>query len=718
MRSDDREPGAVGPRAYDPVLRRHAALLLSSISSALGSGVSATRFEILLDETDLDSGSSPEECIEYVWKKRFPRGQVSSVSVSELADVRIPAILLSSKGNLSLIRSVRGGELRVSVHEEEERPLTEEESACLALTFETGEPRPHEQDPGVPDIHSGDWFRAAFKAHGPLYRDVVLASLLVSVLGLVSAIYTMQVYDRVVPTGAFSTLFVLTVGVLISVALEAVGRQLKTLLIQRSSDRIDQHLSQLFFRRALALRMDRRPGSVGTLASQIRGYEVVRQYMTSSFLFLFADLPFAFIFLIFMWALAGPIVWVPMTLLPVGIILGLALRGPIERYTALNVQESNRRNGLLVEALDGAETLKAGGAEWEIAERWRVLTGRVAHGDLKVKFFSYLAINLGQLLQQLTYVGIIAAGSFLVSDGELTVGALIACSIMSGRALGALSQFPNLIVQGKQAKIALGGLDQMMSVPTDHSGTEQGALPESLTGDLRCEQVEFGYGPEMTSLAVPSLQIAAGERVAVLGPSGSGKTTLMRVLSGLYRPTSGCVFLDHYDIGLVAPDFSRDMIGYVPQDVRLFGGTLRDNLTLGLPNPSEETLARACEATQLSAVIASHPQGLGLPITEGGLGLSAGQRQLVALTRALIARPRILLLDEPTASMDKALEGVILDALIRSQDPEVTVVIVTHKTSVLEYCDRMIVMDAGRVVLDGPKAQVLEALAGPKTGGS
>ena len=178
------------------------------------------------------------------------------------------------------------------------------------------------------------------------------------------------------------------------------------------------------------------------------------------------------------------------------------------------------------------------------------------------------------------------------------------------------------------------------------------------------------------------------------------------------------MFLDHYDIGLVAPDFSRDMIGYVPQDVRLFGGTLRDNLTLGLPTPSEETLARACEATQLSAVIASHPQGLGLPITEGGLGLSAGQRQLVALTRALIARPRILLLDEPTASMDKALEGVILDALIWSQDPEVTVVIVTHKTSVLEYCDRMIVMDAGRVVLDGPKAQVLEALSGPKTGGS
>ena len=712
MRSGSRESGASDKGADALRLREHAARLLSDISSAHGVSVSTGRFEVLLDRAAFDAAGGMKELIERVWKKRFPQGHVSFVSVTELSSPELPAILLSPGGGLYLIRSVRGGVMQVSGQEGAERPLTGEELACMALTFRTGKAPVQEGKSGVPDINSGDWFRAAFSAHGPLYRDVILASLVISFLGLVSAIYTMQVYDRVVPTGAFSTLFVLTVGVLISVALEAVGRQLKTFLVQRSSDRIDQHLSQLFFQRVLSLRMDRRPGSVGTLASQIRGYEVVRQYMTSSFLFLFADLPFAFIFLIFMWVLAGPIVIVPLTLLPVGIILGLALRGPIERYTALNVEESNRRNGLLVEALDGAEMMKSAGAEWEIGERWRLLTERVAHGDLKVKFFSYLAINLSQLLQQLTYVGIIAAGSFLVSEGDLTVGALIACSILSGRALGALSQFPNVIVQGKQAKIALGGLDQMMGVPTDLSDTESGTLPDSLTGDLRCEDVEFGYGSEMTTLAVPSLRIGAGERVAVLGPSGSGKTTLMRVLSGLYRPAHGSVFLDHFDIRLVAPEFSRGIIGYVPQDVRLFSGTLRDNLTLGLPNPSEEVLARACEATRLSDVIASHPHGLGLPITEGGLGLSTGQRQLVALTRALIARPRILLLDEPTASMDKTLEGIILDALVRCQGPDVTVVVVTHKTSVLEYCDRMLVLDAGHIVLDGPKAQVLGALSG------
>ena len=698
--------------------RERVARFLSDISSARGVSVSTSHFEVLLDQTEPNTDGDSRDVIRRVWTRRFPRGEVSAVPARELSKHDLPSIFVGSDGDLWLVRSVRGGVLQVSGPGGGDRVLTGDELSCLALTFGTGEDQSLGGEFGVPDINSGDWFRAAFRAHGPLYRDVVLASLLISLLGIVSAIYTMQVYDRVVPTGAFSTLFVLTVGVLISVALEAIGRQLKTFLIQRSSDRIDQHLSQLFFQRALSLRMESRPGSVGTLASQIRGYEVIRQYMTASFLFLFADLPFAFIFLVFMGVLAGPIVVVPLILIPVGVFIGLALRGPIERYTAMNVEESNRRNGLLVEALDGAETMKSAGAEWEIGERWRLLTQQVAHGDLKVKFFSYLAVNLSQLLQQLTYVGIIAAGSFLVSEGEVTVGALIACSILSGRALGALSQFPNVIVQGKQAKIALSGLDQMMSVPTDWPHGEPAALPDSLAGELRCERVGFGYGPESTTLTVASLQIGPGERVAVLGPSGSGKTTLMRVLSGLYHPTTGSVFLDHHDIALVQPDFVREVIGYVPQDVRLFSGTLRDNLTLGLPNPSEEILAGACEATRLSSVIAAHPLGLGLPITEGGLGLSAGQRQLVALTRALIARPRILLLDEPTASMDKALEGTILDALIRSQAPEVTVVVVTHKTSVLDYCDRVLVLDAGRIILDGPKPQVLEALSGKRVGGS
>ena len=713
--SSDKQPDPLESSDVNLALRRQTALLLTEISVAHGSAVSVGQFEMLLDAVEPEWSGDTSALIESVWVRLFPNGCVTTGPASELVNRNLPTLLTTSDGALYLVRSIRGGVPQVLVDSGAEAPLPAELGECRALTFETGESAPDDIRI-VPEVDSGDWFRVAFRSHGPLYRDVVLASLVVSVLGLVSAIYTMQVYDRVVPTGALSTLFVLTVGVFVSVALEALGRHLKSYLVLRSSDRIDQHLSGLFFQQSLSLRMDKRSGSVGTLAAQIRGHEVVRQYMTSSFLFLFADMPFALLFLGFLWVLGGAIVLVPLTLIPIGILIGLGLRAPLERYTALAAEESNKRNGLLVEALDGIETVKAVGSEWDLGRRWESLTERVARGDFRVRSLSYLAVNLSQLLQQLTYVGIVATGSLLVIDGDLTVGALIACSILSGRALVPLSQFPNILVQGKQAKTALAGLDQVMRVPVDNDRSEAHALPLEVAGCLRCERVCFGYGEAGPSLVVPSLRIDPGERVAVLGPSGSGKTTLMRILSGLYRPTDGQVFLDHYNLGLTSPGFVREFVGYVPQDVRLFSGTLRDNLTLGLPRPSEEQLAGACEATGLSHVIVRHPLGLGLTISEGGHGLSVGQRQLVALTRILLARPRIVLLDEPTASMDKNLEDLVLGSIFRLLGPETTVVLVTHKNSVLEYCDRVIVLDAGGVVLDGPKAEVLAALGKPREG--
>ena len=329
-----------------------------------------------------------------------------------------------------------------------------------------------------------------------------------------------------------------------------------------------------------------------------------------------------------------------------------------------------------------------------------------------VRLLSYFAVNLGHLFQQLTYVGIVAAGAYMVTLGDLTVGALIACSILSGRALSALSQFPYIIVLGIQAKIALAGLEEMVKLPDDVMTNRLSTIPDSVDGSLIMDEVKFGYEESLSSLSIPTLKISAGERVAVLGPSGSGKTTFLRLLSGLYRPTTGRVFLDQHDMELLAPDYLRETIVYTPQDVKLFSGTLRDNLLMGIPSPTERDIADACEATGLAEVIMRHPMGLGLPITEGGLGLSAGQRQLVAVTRGLLSRPKVILLDEPSASMDRNLERRALGALFEGHDPDTTIVMVTHKISVIDFCSRVIVLDENKVVLDGPREQVLSRLSG------
>lgn len=693
--------------------RERLAFCLSRVSSSRGRGLSARRFEILLEQSTGSGTGELADSVVSVWSGQFPDGSVTSVPARELKRKDLPGLVLAPSGLITLIVSSGHGPALMLDEAGAQVPADPAVLEQTALVLEVGSP--DDLPGGVPRPDSVDWFRAAYRAHRGLYRDVVLASLVISLLGLVTAIYAMQVYDRVVPTGALSTLVVLSVGVCLSVLLEAAGRQLKSVLVDRSADQIDRQLSQVFFEKAASLRMESRPGSIGTLAAQIKGYEIVRQYMTGSFLFFFADLPFSLIFLAVIWALAGPLAYIPLALIPVGLAVGLLLRVPIERYTRQNAEEANRRNGLLVESLDGAETMKAVGAEWELGRRWCSLTDKIASADLRVRSLSYGALNAGQLMQQLTYVGVVAAGAYLVTLGQITVGALIACSILTGRALTALSQFPRLVVQSKQAKIALDGLDQMMALPDDQDAGGVGLVPDAVDASIRLERVVFGYDPARPLLSLPSLSIAPGERVAVLGPSGSGKTTLLRILSGLYRPGHGRVFFGERDLSQLPPDYIREVLGYVPQDTRLFSGSLRDNLVLGLPAPTESALSAACDATGLSEVIAAHPLGLGLMISEGGLGLSVGQRQLVGLTRALLARPRLLLLDEPTASMDARLERRVLRGIFEGCGPA-TVVLVTHKMSVLGHCDRVLVLDQGRVLLDGPRSEVLDRLSGAPEG--
>jgi ATP-binding cassette subfamily C protein LapB len=683
--------------------------LLSRVAALLGHAVPSHRFgmvEYSQDGVELAQLPRQQKAIE-MWKARFASAPVRVLRPDELDPGSFPLLWIAADGED--LRLVRGRLSHGACSTENANGVAQELDAAtvasgtlLQLRVDTGE----QHDADAPRTAT-DWFAYAIRKHRRIFAEAIFATFMISIIGLVSAMYTLQVYDRVVPTRGYSTLWVLTAGVLLAVALEFTMKQVRAHMTDRAAKAIDQELSGVFFGKALDIRMDARPNTVGTFASQIRHFESVRNFMTSSTLFILADAPFALLFIGVIALIAGPVAIVPLVMVPVAILTGLYFRNPIERLTGENMAESNRKNGLLIEAVDGIESIKAAGGEWKMQDRYRNLTAIIAVNELKLKTITSRATNLAQSIQQLNYVGLIVVGAYAISTGQLTMGGLIACSIISGRALGPLAQIPQLIVQWKHAQTALKSLDAIMAMPSDRSGLERLMVPDSCNGRLQMDKAVFAYREDKPTLEVGALSIQPGERIAVLGAVGSGKSTLIKMLSGLYKPKTGSILLDGIDMDQLAPEFVREHIGYLPQDVRLFNGTLRDNLTLGLPAPNDSLVLRAARLTGLDLVIQNHPKGLELEINEGGRGLSGGQRQLVGLTRLLLAQPRIMLLDEPTASMDIHLEARVMKHLFEDIASESVLVVVTHKMGLLSHVNRIIVVDKGRIVADGPRDQIL-----------
>jgi ATP-binding cassette subfamily C protein LapB len=705
----------------DPDLSR----LLSRLAALHGHSVPAHRFGMLEKNRDgvpLAELPRPRRA-EELWVSHFPGAHTRQIRLDALRPTDFPLLWLSADDQRVLLLRGRLSSGAINAEDAAGEPL--ELSAAMAREGQLWQFAPTAGQPADnadPDADlatgpktAGDWFAFSIRRYRSVFMEAVFATLVVSTIGLVSAMYTMQVYDRVLPSKGYATLWVLTVGALIAIGLELMLKLVRTHMVDKACKHIDQELSAVFFGKALDIRMDARPRTVGTFAAQIRHFESVRNFMTSSTLFVLADAPFALLFVGVIALIAGPVAWVPVIMVPLAVLAGFLFRGPIERYTAAHMEESNRKNGLLIEAVDGIESVKAANAEWKLLDRWRQLTATMAQSELRMRGLSSLATHLTQTIQQLSYVGLVAAGAYAITAGHLTMGGLIACTIISGRALSPLAQIPNLIVQWKHAQIALKSLDGIMALPSDRSDDARLVVPEACRGDLRLEKVAFAYGDNKPVLEVPALRVQPGERIAVLGAVGSGKTTLVKLLSGLFKPSTGTVFLDGVDITQLAPAFVREHVGYLPQDVRLFQGTLRDNLTLGLPMPSDTQILRAAAMTGLDQVIQNHPKGLELEIAEGGRGLSGGQRQLVGITRLLLMQPRIMLLDEPTASMDAQLEGRVMHHLFKELAPDSVLVIVTHKPAFLPLVQRVVVVDRGRIVLDGPRDQVLERLRAAAT---
>ncbi|AMS13798.1 hypothetical protein A3218_05615 [Pseudomonas chlororaphis] len=556
-----------------------------------------------------------------------------------------------------------------------------------------------------------DMFNTIFRADRSWIVQAALASTLASILVLATSLYSMQVYDRVIAQGGVSTLIVLSVGVLIAIAIEFFIKVARSSIVDRAVNSIDVACAQSVFAQMLSVRLDQFPASVGTFAAQVKGFESVRGFKVALLLYLATDAPFALFFLFVMFLLAGSaIIIVPAISFCVALAIGISFKRAIQKHSTRMDLVGNRRQGLLVETIQGAELLKSSGGAWRMQGRWNSLSQQAGHESMQVKKLNDFASYCTATIQQVSYVGLIATGAYVATTtNALSTGAIIACSIISGRVLTPVNQIPGLLVQWAHARVAMDSLEKLFSLQKDNHGVANPLAPEVISSALEARNVEFSYQGQPSAPSI-SLRVSPGERVAILGGIGAGKSTLLKLLAGLVKPAKGQVLLGGLDIQQIALERRAEIVGYLPQTTRLISGTLRDNLTFGMPHVADELVLAAAELSGLASVLASRPEGLDLRISEGGEGLSGGQKQLVSLTRVLLAKPQLWLLDEPTASMDDASEERCIRALQGAIQTGQTLILVTHKLALLELVDRIIVLSPQGVALDGPREAVLAHL--------
>jgi ATP-binding cassette subfamily C protein LapB len=541
--------------------------------------------------------------------------------------------------------------------------------------------------------------------------EAALGGLVIGILGIVVSFYSLQVYDRVIPAGAMQTLLVLSMGALAAVGMEWLARRARTHLHNSLIDRVDQRLARTVYLRLLAVRLDQLPRSVGSLAAQMRGYETVRAFMTLATSSALVDLPFMVIFLGLIAIIGGSLATIPLIFFVAAVTSGLLMHKRMEAAAKVGATAGNFKTGLLVETVEGAETIKSGQGGWRMLSRWLKNTDDARNAEMESRRLSEQYQHMMGAFQQFSYILLVSFGAWLVSRGELTMGGLIACTILAGRVLNPVALIAGQVMQWSHAKAALEGLDHLWKLEDDHHGHAPVMLAK-IAGHYQFESVSLRYG-NMPALGIPQLEIRPGERVGIVGPVGAGKTTLLRLLSGMYKPQEGLIRIDGVDLAQVSKPLLAESLGYLQQEGRLFAGSLRENLILGMIDPGDDAILEAARLTGLmQAVIASHPKGLQQEIHEGGNGLSGCQRQLVNLTRVFLRRPKIWLLDEPTASVDSNIERQIIDLLEQNVAPEATLVLVTHKPEMLKLVNRLIVIANHRIVMDGPTAHVLASLQG------
>ncbi len=643
--------------------------------------------------------------------------QLVSCPLSELKDALLPAIVLLRDERACVLLGFNEDRSQVRIAYPEladapvEVPLTTIAADYLGSTIYA---RPTQRyDARTPEVRAGrhdHWFWGVIAESRPLYRDVLLAALLANLFALGMPLFTMNVYDRVVPNHAFETLWVLALGLLLMLISDLVLRTMRGRFVDLASSRADVKLSAFIMERVLGTRMEQRPASAGSFASNLRAFESVRDFIGSATVVAFIDLPFALIFMV----VIGWISWLMLLPLTLGAVImlvyALAVQGRMHELAETTYRAGAQRNATLIEGLVGFETIKALAAEAPIQRKWEKSAALLARVGAQLRLLSSTASNTSGFVQQFINLAIVIIGVYLISERELTMGGLIACTMLASRAMAPVGQVAGLLVQYHTAATALTSLNEMMARDIERPENTHFISRGALKGSIDFRDVSFSYpGQSEPSLRNLSFSIKPGEKVAILGRIGSGKTTLEKLILGLYLPTQGAVLVDGIDLRQLDPAELRRQIGYVQQDVMLFYGSLRDNIILGAPLADDAAIVKAAEIGGILSLVNQHPKGFDMLVGERGESLSGGQRQGVAIARAVINDPPILLLDEPTSSMDFSSEDDIKRRLGEYAQGK-TVILISHRTSLLDLADRIIVMDGGRIMADGPKEQVVTAL--------
>ncbi|GLH32384.1 MULTISPECIES: type I secretion system permease/ATPase [Pseudomonas] len=643
------------------------------------------------------------------------QGRVLQRELAAISPLNLPVLLLLNDGRSAVLQrwgedgralilpcEAEGGEQWV------EREALEQAYAGHALFARPRHTLEEVRSPLLPRVEA--WFRDTLRHSRWLYGDALLASLLINLLGLMVPLFVMQTYDRVVPNQALSTLWVLVAGLFIGTAFELVLRMVRAHLLDQAGKKTDLILSAALFERITGMAMKAKPASIGGFAQSIHDFQGLREFLTAVTLTSIIDLPFVALMLLVIGLLGGWLVLIPLIAFPLAVGFALFIQARLRDTVQKSLSLGAVRQALLIETLGGLETLKACGAESERQYQWEHTNGAMARLDAHARNLSSLASNGTLFIQQFCGMATIVAGVYSIIAGNLSVGALVASYMLGSRVLAPLGQIAGLITRYQQAQLTMRSTDALMALPQERQAEQQALEHTALKGGLTLSHVSFRY-PAQTSPALQDVNVAIkpGERIGIIGRSGSGKSTLGRLLMGFHHPEEGQVLLDNLDLRQLDIADLRSQLGYVAHDLPLLAGSLRDNLTLGARHVSDARMLEVAELTGVSELARQHPQGFDRPVGERGQLLSGGQRQAVLLARALLLEPPILILDEPTSHMDNSSEEQLRQRLL-NWVPGKTLLLVTHRTSMLSLVDRLLVLDNGKIVADGPKDAVIDAL--------